>query len=168
MIRPPKSTKRSASSGSRLNLALGISASSTSRRIASPNKGVNGPNFQPTTVSSASVMKLDSVLASAGISQEQLYQECDDSDFYEIAEVVTNYRKYGSRLGLSSADITEQEKNSHISDSVELTTVAVFEKWHKRMGSMATYYELVQMFLKSRDRRAAEKVCWVLKAKEGL
>ena len=109
--------------------------------------------------------ELKRMLARTGITKEQLNQECEYKDFSEIAETATDYRTYGSRLGLSSADITEQEKNTSISHSVKLITAAVFEEWHRRMGSKATYYELVLMFLKTNNQRAAEKVCLVLKAK---
>ena len=140
--RPSKSTKKKANS--RSHLSSEVSAGKTA---ASP------------------VTELGSVLARTGITQEQLNQECEYRDFYDIAEVATDYRTYGSRLGLSLADITEQEKNPSISDSVKLITAAVFEEWHRKMGSKATYYELALMFLKSNNQSAAEKVCLMLKAR---
>ena len=157
--RPSKSTKKKASSGSHLN----SEKSGSSRTAASPNHGIHSPSCGSTTVSS--VTELGSVLARTGITQEQLNQECEYRVFSEIAETATDYRTYGSRLGLSSSDITEQERNTHISHSMKLITAAVFEEWHRRMGSKATYYELVLMFLTSKNQNAAEKVCLVLKAK---
>ena len=109
--------------------------------------------------------EIDSVIASTGISKEQLDQECDNRDFYEVAERAIDYQVYGPILGLSKTDITEQVKNPSVSHSVKLITAAVFEEWHKKNGSMATYYELVAMFLKSNNRTAAEKVCQMVKAK---
>ena len=106
---------------------------------------------------------MDSVMASTGATKELLERECVDQDLCEIAEYAVTYQVYGPRLGLTAADITEHEKNPRYSDSVKLITAAVFKEWHKKNGSMATYYVLVEMFLKSGDRIAAEKVCRKLK-----
>ena len=110
------------------------------------------------------VREMESVMASTGATKELLDRECVDQDLCEIAKHAVDYQVYGPKLGLTPADITEQERNPSISHSVKLITSAVFQKWHRKNGSMATYYVLVEMFLKSTDRIAAEKVCRMLKA----
>ena len=86
-------------------------------------------------------------------------QECDNGLLSDIAEHIVDYSKYGSKLGLSTADITSLQLNLRIAHNAKLITAEVFKEWHKRQSFRATYQVLAEVALELGDGTGATKIC---------
>ena len=99
-----------------------------------------------------------------GVTDEQLDQDVDDDALDTLSDYIVDYRKYGPRLGLSSAKIKNIEQDPALFYSMSKKTAEVFKEWHKKKsskGSDATYRDLIEVALQLEDGIAAEKICQI-------
>ena len=105
------------------------------------------------------MITLDRLKELTGVTNEQLDKECEEIHLEQLAQSIVEYRKYGSRLGLTRADIREIEQQPALVFSMKDKTAAVFKEWHRRSPSHATYRALVEVALKLEDGSSAIKIC---------
>ena len=109
--------------------------------------------------STLGVISLEELIRHTGVTHEQLEQECDDVLLGDIAEHIVSYSKYGSKLGLSAADITTFDLDPRIAHNAMLITAKVFKEWHKKRSFRATYRVLAEVALELGDGTGATKIC---------
>ena len=113
-----------------------------------------------TTQARKGVLTLDEAIKKTGVTGEQLDHPCDDEVILdEIAEHIVKYRHYGSRLHLSSADITAIESNPRLAGDIKLITAQVFKSWYRKDPYGATYRVLAEVAIQLKDGAGAKKIC---------
>ena len=93
---------------------------------------------------------------------EELDKECDDSVMIEVSQKCSDYIKVGQSLNLSKDTLDNITENEH---NDEARKTAVLYAWKKLKGSTGTFIELINAFLKMKDRIVTESILRYLSRK---
>ena len=107
---------------------------------------------------------LDELLEEVGISPLQLDKACTNEYLQDIALFLESWRTVAPHLGLSEIQVEEVESDGKAEKEKRQK---ILESWKAKFAFKATYIVLVKALLKISRADQAERVCRLLRPKEG-
>jgi hypothetical protein len=109
----------------------------------------------------SNVSTLEDILSRYGLAKERLRQECSREIVLDIVTKLRDWKMVGNYLNIPSELLTAIERENHTENERK---VAMFDTWHEREGTAASYTRLNSALYRHGRRDLVESLCIAIAA----